>query len=115
MVMSNQGSLLTRYACKMPGVGDMVLWSESSSTADIAECREGLVAVFKQATTDEALKRGLSREVVRLARGEHGSSGVQSSNPGVISLGTAVHPQSDKPLAIAHDVPLLPLIPPQQY
>ena len=115
MVMSNQGSLLTRYACKMAGVGDMVLWSESSSTADIAECREGLVAVFKQATTDEALKRGLSREVVRLARGEHGSSGVQSSNPGVISLGTAVHPQSDKPLAIAHDVPLLPLIPPQQY
>ena len=105
MVMSNQGSLLTRYACKMAGVGDMVLWSESSSTADIAECREGLVAVFKQATTDEALKRGLSREVVRLARGEHGSSGVQSSNPGVISLGTAVHPQSDKPLAIAHRCP----------
>ena len=118
MVMSNQGSLLTRYACKMAGVGDMVLWSESSSTADIAECREGLVAACKPAATEEALKRGLprvSREVVRLARGEHGSSGVQSSNPGVISLGTAVHPQSDKPLAIAHDVPLLPLIPPQQY
>ena len=118
MLMASLGSQLARYACKMAGVGDMVLWSESSSTADIAECREGLVAACKPFATEEALKRGLprlSREVVRLARGEHGSSGVQSSNPGVISLGTAVHPQSDKPLAIAHDVPLLPLIPPQQY
>ena len=118
IISSLQGSALARYACKMAGVGDMVLWSESSSTADIAECREGLVAACKPAATEEALKRGLprvSREVVRLARGEHGSSGVQSSNPGVISLGTAVHPQSDTPLAIAHDVPLLPLIPPQQY